>query len=1009
MRRKTLGILSGMMGIGGILGMVSCYAPVDLGEVVYEDAAHGDEYQFDVVMLSEWAGRILPEKSSAVLYYHSSDEKYYFVNEREDNVTKCDAGICMGKEPVDENMLFNKKHDIIDKDLPTTINYSYPSNGKIDCVLDEAFETETPKSDWSRYNCDYTVSGALSLSKVWNAMAGDNLPHIYVGNGDSFGVSQLASSMFEDIPAAEMLSLLGLHVDTFGNHNFDNGTKYLQNIIDFVTKHDRGYKFVATNIQGTQAIEKWLTHYTVTVSGQNADAEDGLRVAFIGALDETVYSTTTTGAFSDVVIDNEMCSIINELELAYNENARAFFILGHILTGRDSYKNLMDALFTFTGNTLSDSVSGETGGAKAFLNQCESKLVVPLARIKKTFGVDSIMDLDFSDQAVKKKYASLIDELRHEIFMGIVGVFGEVSDESSVMAYSLNEWDGNIPEKNILNTSPEYKSCSKTPSLLSLYPSYECAFDVKEEPQTFSNHPIYYIQFPGSGAYTMQLNVTAKKLHDNNGDKLASSYALHVTGLKLLPVFSSLEEAKVNVGNSNSNININLLNPQYDECLSFIDKLVSNSSVSEECSTFYNNIAKGESGSDVKKLYTSIKDVGSAEDKSFYACHEGFASYILDKTDVESRIEQASAFWACLYTDMSKYLCKADDSEKREFYLSEAFVFDKYNYSTTGEDRSQTTFNTNIVAHGFLNYMNASYTHSFDVSLINAGTIREGDYSQLSVLNIPTMIPFSNKLASVSISISNLVKTINSALAKVEDLENNDYGGFPSVSRLAIAYKTTGGAPKIMEVWKTDEFGALETLLYVRNEVIINDDGFFAKYEYKNKKMQASFNGSTWICRKDNSFSDRSDTVEFDMVDNEDDAYVYASNEKEQSLNVLTHSFVISGGDGYRLYFGAKKEDVVQYDDALDFRSAVYNYYNGTDNGTEAEACSKKVNMTTQDQYSPEDMNCILFVNHFYDEKSQKQPKSRWIDGISEDTKRFLDAECSADNLNAILNRQNVQ
>ena len=242
-----------------------------------------------------------------------------------------------------------------------------------------------------------------------------------------------------------------------------------------------------------------------------------------------------------------------------------------------------------------------------------------------------------------------------------------------------------------------------------------------------------------------------------------------------------------------------------------------------------------------------------------------------------------------------------------------------------------------------------------------------------------------------------------------KDLENNDYGGFPSVSRLAIAYKTTGGAPKIMEVWKTDEFGALETLLYVRNEVIINDDGFFAKYEYKNKKMQASFNGSTWICRKDNSFSDRSDTVEFDMVDNEDDAYVYASNEKEQSLNVLTHSFVISGGDGYRLYFGAKKEDVVQYDDALDFRSAVYNYYNGTDNGTEAEACSKKVNMTTQDQYSPEDMNCILFVNHFYDEKSQKQPKSRWIDGISEDTKRFLDAECSADNLNAILNRQNVQ
>lgn len=1027
MRKKALGILIGVMGFGEIWGMTSCYAPEDLGEIVYDDAAHGDEYRFDVVMLSEWAGRILPEKETAVLYYHSSDRKYYLVNKREDNVTKCDKGLCLGDDPLDEKMLFENRNDIIDNSLPTTINYDYPFGGQIGCELDNAFENETQQSEWSRYTCDYTVSGALSLREVWDAMDEDNLPQIYVGNGDSFGVSQLASSMFEDIPAAEMLSLLGLHVDTFGNHNFDNGPTYLQNVIDFVTKHDRGYKFVATNIQGTQAIEKWLTHYTVTVSGQDADAEDGLRVAFIGALDETVYSTTTTGAFSGIVINNEMCSIVNELELAYNENARAFFILGHILTGKDSYKNLMDALFTFTGDAISDSVSGKNGEKNAFLTQCESKLVVPLPRIKKAFGVDTMMDLDFSDQEVKNKYASLIDEIRHEIFMGIIGVFGEVSEEPSVVSYSLTKqdddsrikWNGNIPEnlkeENILNINSKDKSCSKKTALLNLLSSYECSFDEIEEGETESDHPIYYFQIPGRGTYTMQLSITAKKRHDKNGEKAASSYALHVNGLKLLPVFSSTKKAQVSAGLSNSKID--LLDPQYGECSKYIEDVDSKiSSEKRMCQTFFNHIAdgksnpnsaNGESDSNLKKLYTSIKDV--VFQKEFYDCHDAFASYILDQTEEASRVEQASAFWACLYTDMSKYLCDDNDLGKRKFYLSEAFVFDKYDHSTTGKDRSQTTFNTNIVAHGFLNYMNKDL-NTFDVSLINAGTIRDGDYSRLSVLNLPTMIPFNNALASVNISIPSLVQTINSALAKSEELENNDYGGFPSVSRLAIAYNDK---KEIVEMWKTDAFGALETLLYVRNDVISHGKGFFASYEYKNNnKMQASFvDSSPWICKKDNTLSDCSGNVEFDMVEIGDGAYVYGS-DSEKLLNVLTHSYLINGGDGYSHYFGATKEDVTFFD-TLDFRSVVYNYYNGpvANKDTVASPCSKKENMVTLDHYSPEEMNCILFVNHFYDNSTDNstKDKSRWINGISEETKKFLDAECGVGRLQEIVSRENVK
>src|SRR5262249_45412225 len=50
--------------------------------------------------------------------------------------------------------------------------------------------------------------------------------------GDAFGATPPLSFYFNDEPSVLALRMMGIQVDTFGNHNFDHGTAYLQHLID---------------------------------------------------------------------------------------------------------------------------------------------------------------------------------------------------------------------------------------------------------------------------------------------------------------------------------------------------------------------------------------------------------------------------------------------------------------------------------------------------------------------------------------------------------------------------------------------------------------------------------------------------------------------------------------------------------------------------------------------------------------------------------------------------------
>lgn len=1037
------------ISIATVLLGSSCYAPEGI-EIHYDGNAKDETYQFDIMMLSEWAGHILPEVKTVRLY--ADDASYYLL----DSVILSSGDICPAG--VENCLSYQGAYLDSSSTLPKTLQFPLsilgehsfdaasnltvhpfafdPSIG-VECTrLNEDPKNpniilsrfnELYKLNVSEYTCSYTRSGAISLRNTWDLLKSRSKHdhQIYVGNGDSFGVSQRASALFNDLPTPQMLSLMGFQADTFGNHSFDSKIDYLQSIINYATpevsNHALGYNYVASNVQHSDILNHWMSHYIATVPSQ-IPGHDGLKVAFIGALDSSVFATTKTGSFGSIDIDSEMCSIVNEIELAYNENARAFFILGHILTGTESYSHLLDAVFTFSEPLISSSIQNNGVIALPFLPQCESKLVVPLDRLEEAFGVRTLSKLNFKDQSVKEKYAKLIDAIRNEIFTSIIGIIGEATDTPSVQVYyhersTLKEgskgiiWNAatskdsskiNYVSNNLLTEEKNF--CNQT-HIFDAHPCYELSLSELDRSNLY-NHPIYYIQIPSAGINTLQMRVTATLNPSiDNGKEVASSYFLNADEISLYPVVSSLSDAQLKF----SKDIIDITEPSYESCVHFFEQDIANVThdASNSCLEFYRALSQA------KQTFTTMSEMKSVDqndlDISYHAlfntCYDAFSDYVLNETDAAKKranLELASGFWSCLYTAASNLMCPDGST----FYSPVVYKFDNYLSTTMMQDRSQSTYNTNIISDGFFNYMSA-IENDLDISIINSGTLREGDLSEITAPNLSFMIPFDNKLVAAVLTPKQIVEMIEPALNRSYEKRNTDYGGFPSVSRMAVAYRPTpiddtdNMRIEVTEIWKTDEFGALKELLYLSSL----KENYFAKYTpvAGSDEILAEFLDSStpWLCDQPplSNCIQMEDGIKSRMK--LENGHYYSV----KSQRMLSHSYLATAGDDYPNNFGVS--DVPTYYD-ITFRTAVFSYYSGSsssldDNNPQMEALCKvqegemTYTYTTYDALTPDMMDCILYVNHFYD--VTKKEKSRWIPLASDSIQDYLNNRCQVGRL----------
>ena len=411
-----------------------------------------DGYQVDIALLSEWAGHILPELNTFFIV-HNNDNGYRLVLADESNIDDdvAETIINAKKQSQDKSRLSKIRcFECGDKCSTTGIDNDLSTI----CSKCEAIPPKYEND--KRYICAYYTSGAANIARTWIELkeSSEDVPQIHIGNGDSFGISARIASSLDDTPTALMLNTMGFNVDTFGNHSFDQQLSYIQNVVSHATYH-----YIASNIKNVPQNLTGVSPFYLTKLKKDATETTPPILAVVSAIDMDADSTVYPGRFGTLDIA-DYCEVIHAIEMAYNQGARSFLVLGHILTDSESMIAILNALFSFAddhytifdANQLKSLVApvGENIEITEIpinnIKTCKSMIEIPPDRLLKEFGKSNLNKIDLTKQENIDKYNNIIKSIKREIFNGIIGIFGEGSSDPRLISFEL-------PDESILNQS----------------------------------------------------------------------------------------------------------------------------------------------------------------------------------------------------------------------------------------------------------------------------------------------------------------------------------------------------------------------------------------------------------------------------------------------------------------------------------------------------------------------------------------------------------------------------
>ena len=162
------------------------------------------------------------------------------------------------------------------------------------------------------------IAGASVLSAYFKADRMMNPNTVTVSGGDAFGASPPLSAFFNEVPAVKALNLMGLDVDTFGNHNFDKGVMFLQPLIN-----EASYRYVSSNLNNLAAN---LTGVEAPYFIKNVA---GVSVAFIGITNPEATSLLPPGSLGTLTIADPITSAMAAKNAAMTAGAKVFVALVH--------------------------------------------------------------------------------------------------------------------------------------------------------------------------------------------------------------------------------------------------------------------------------------------------------------------------------------------------------------------------------------------------------------------------------------------------------------------------------------------------------------------------------------------------------------------------------------------------------------------------------------------------------------------------------------------------------
>jgi 2',3'-cyclic-nucleotide 2'-phosphodiesterase (5'-nucleotidase family) len=142
------------------------------------------------------------------------------------------------------------------------------------------------------------VGGAAVLSTYWQQER-QAYPTLTLTGGDDFGATPPISNFFDEVPAVLAQRMMGIQVNTFGNHNFDRGIDHLQEMIDIAG--------AATSAEAPGAPFQYVSANLKNRDENLDDVEDfaiidvgGIRVGVVGVTNPEAPELVFPGSFGTI-------------------------------------------------------------------------------------------------------------------------------------------------------------------------------------------------------------------------------------------------------------------------------------------------------------------------------------------------------------------------------------------------------------------------------------------------------------------------------------------------------------------------------------------------------------------------------------------------------------------------------------------------------------------------------------------------------------------------------------
>jgi 5'-nucleotidase len=147
------------------------------------------------------------------------------------------------------------------------------------------------------------VGGASVISTLWKQERVNNPNTLTLTAGDDFGAAPPLSGFFEERTAVMAERLMGIQVNTLGNHNFDRGVAHLQSMIDLAGTPSGGsvpgdpYTYVSSDLRNLDGNLEGVAPFRVFDVG-------GVKVGVVGVTNPEAPGLVEPGAFGTITIAN---------------------------------------------------------------------------------------------------------------------------------------------------------------------------------------------------------------------------------------------------------------------------------------------------------------------------------------------------------------------------------------------------------------------------------------------------------------------------------------------------------------------------------------------------------------------------------------------------------------------------------------------------------------------------------------------------------------------------------